>query len=196
MNWCIASRDQVKSVMLFSKEGWTHLDGKRIGITDDTATSVKLLKVLLEKKHGVKAIFERLHSGVNDYSGFDAVLLIGDLALHHNKVGLNGFELVFDLAAEWYNWQRLPFVFAVWATRKSLGEATRQELKEILAISVEKGEENLQTIAGNNGRSIGLTNSETREYLEGFSYRLGEREKEAMNVFRKLLDEVEVEIQN
>ena len=196
MSWCIASRDQVKSVMLFSKEGWNHLDGKRIGITDDTATSVKLLKVLLEKKHGVKSIFERLHSGVNDYSTYDAVLLIGDQALHHNKVGLDGFELVFDLAAEWYNWQRLPFVFAVWATRKSLGEATRQELKEILTVSVEKAEENFLAIAGNYGRSIGLTDLETREYLQGFSYRLGEREREAMNTFRHLLHEVEMEIQN
>ena len=34
----LASRDQVKSVMLFSKEGWRDLEGKRIGIIDDTAT--------------------------------------------------------------------------------------------------------------------------------------------------------------
>ena len=49
--WCIATRDQVKSVMLFSNHGWGDLDGKLIGITDETATSVRLLHVLLEMKH-------------------------------------------------------------------------------------------------------------------------------------------------
>ncbi len=66
LGWCIATRDQVKSVMLFSNDGWAGLDGKRIGITDETATSVQLLRVLLGKKYGVKAEFDRLHAGVNE----------------------------------------------------------------------------------------------------------------------------------
>lgn len=193
MDWCIATRDQVKSVMLFSKEGWADLNGKRIGITDDTATSVKLLKVLLEKKHGVRATFERLHGGVNDYSGYDAVLLIGDQALHHNKLGLTGFELVFDLAREWYDWQRLPFVFAVWAMRKNLEEAKRVELKEILTAALDRGEEGVFAEAVRHGLRIGLSGAETKEYLQGFNYHLGEREKEAMEMFRKLISSIEEE---
>ncbi len=190
MNWCIATRDQVKSVMLFSKEGWAGLNGRKIGITDDTATSVKLLRVLLEKKYGVKAEFVRLHSGVNDYSGYDAVLLIGDEALRRNKSGLDGFELVFDLAREWYDWQKLPFVFAVWAMKKSLPQATKDELKEILSVSLEKVEGDFATIAGQHGERLGLTNVETQEYLEGFNYRLGEREREAMHTFRELVESI------
>jgi aminodeoxyfutalosine synthase len=191
MGWCIATRDQVKSVMLFSKEGWLGLNGKRIGISDDSATSVKLLKVLLEKKYGVKAIYERLHGGVNDHSMYDAVLLIGDEALRRNKHGLDGFELVFDLAREWYDWQKLPFVFAVWAMKKSLSNSTKDELKSILAASLEECEEDFIPIAGFHGRMVGLTDHETQEYLEGFNYRLGEREKEAMNVFRSMVLELE-----
>jgi hypothetical protein len=68
LGWTIATRDQVKSVMLFSNHGWSDLHGRRIGITDETATSVRLLQVLLEKKYGVQATFERLHAGVNDYA--------------------------------------------------------------------------------------------------------------------------------
>jgi len=191
MSWCIATRDQVKSVMLFSKEGWGDLDGKKIGIIDDTATSVKLLKVLLEKKYGVQAELERLHSGVNDYSSFDAVLLIGDEALRRNKFGCDGFELVFDLAKEWYDWQKLPFVFAVWAMRRSLPDATKQELKEVLARSLERSEHDFLSVAGLHGKRIGLTANETQEYLEGFNYRLGEREQQAMEIFRQLISEVE-----
>ncbi|MBI5471637.1 MAG: aminofutalosine synthase MqnE [Ignavibacteriae bacterium] len=191
MGWCIATRDQVKSVMLFSNEGWRDLDGKTIGITDDTATSVILLKVLLEKKYGVRARFERLHAGVNDYTKFDAVLLIGDEALRCNKTGLNGFELVFDLAKEWYDWQKLPFVFAVWAMKKSLDELTKEELKKILSNALAKSEERLASVGELHGRQIGLAAEATREYLEGFNYRLGEREREAMGRFRELIEELE-----
>jgi aminodeoxyfutalosine synthase len=191
MGWCIATRDQVKSVMLFSKEGWADLDGKTIGITDDTATSVRLLQVLLEKKHRVNARFERLHSGVNDHTKYDAVLLIGDEALRHNKIGLDGFELVFDLAREWYDWQKLPFVFAVWAMKRSLPDGTKGELTALLSESLEKSEEDFVSIGGLHGRQIGLTDQETLGYLEGFNYRLGEREKESMVTFRKLVGETE-----
>jgi aminodeoxyfutalosine synthase len=191
MGWCIATRDQVKSVMLFSREGWRGLEGKVIGITDDTATSVKLLRVLLEKKYGVRARFERLHAGVNDTAGFAAVLLIGDEALRRNKYGLEGFELVYDLAKEWYDWMKLPFVFAVWAQKRSLAEPDKHALGEILGNSLDSCEGDFVPAAGAHGRRIGLTDAETQEYLEGFNYRLGEREKEAMKIFRTLLSEIE-----
>jgi predicted solute-binding protein len=192
MNYCIATRDQVKSVMLFSKEGWQGLNGKNIGIIDDTATSVRLLQVLLEKKYGVKATFVRMHASVNDFSQFDAILLIGDEALKSNKTGLIGFDLVFDLAKEWYDWQKLPFVFAVWANKKTLSAEKKEELHQIILQSLQKGENQLETIGVLHGTMITLTPAETSEYLQGFNYHIGEREKEAMNIFKKLIEEVVV----
>ena len=61
-----------------------------------------------------------MNSGVNEYGSFDAVLLIGDEALRCQKHGLAGFELIYDLAAEWYEWKQLPFVFAIWAVQKTI----------------------------------------------------------------------------
>ncbi|MBA4313448.1 MAG: aminofutalosine synthase MqnE [Chlorobiaceae bacterium] len=194
LDWCIATRDQVKSVMLFSKEGWTGLNGKKIGITDDTATSVHLLKVILEKKYNVRTEFVRLHPGVNDYASFDAVLLIGDDALKYNKVGLNGFELVFDLAKEWYDWQKLPFVFAVWACKNSLSDIRKEKLKDMISAALNKSEDEYGEIGNMQGRQIGLNLSETKEYLEGFNYRLGERERETMSMFRKLVNEINIKV--
>jgi aminodeoxyfutalosine synthase len=191
MGWCIATRDQVKSVMLFSKEGWADLDGKTIGITDDTATSVQLLKVLLSRKYHVNARFARMQSGVNDYSDYAAVLLIGDEALRRNKIGLDGFELVFDLALEWYNWQKLPFVFAVWAMRSTLPEERKADLRQSVENSLAYSENHLDEIGQTQGRQLGLDPDEIREYLEGFNYRLGERERESMRVFEELLAETE-----
>jgi CofH subfamily radical SAM domain protein len=191
--YCIATRDQVKSVMLFSNHGWRELAGKTIGIVDDTATSVRLLQVLLEKRYGVKAAFRRMHSGVNNYDGCDAVLMIGDEALRHQKTGLQSFELVYDLAAEWYQWQNLPFVFAVWAVRKSLTEEKREELTMLIQTSLRKGELDLERISVAHAKRIGWSSGEAMEYLEGFNYHLGEREREAIGVFEGLLTSIEGE---
>jgi aminodeoxyfutalosine synthase len=194
MDYGIATRDQVKSVMLFSKEGWLGLNGKKIGIIDDTATSVRLLQVLLEKKYNVETTFVRMHAGINNLSSFDAVLLIGDQALRASKSGIPDFDLVFDLAKEWYEWQKLPFVFAVWAYKKSMSPAQKTELHEIIKTGLEKGESSLESLGAVHGKNINLTPKETTEYLQGFNYHLGEREKEAMNVFKKLIEQVKVSL--
>lgn len=193
--YCIATRDQVKSVMLFSNHGWKDLAGKRIGITDDTATSIRLLQVLLQKKYSVRAEFVRMHSGVNSYDEFDAVLLIGDDALYHRKNGLQNFELVFDLATEWYDWQKLPFVFAVWAIRSSLPIETLEELSALIQQSLKKGELDLEGVSAAHAKRIGLTSEEATEYLEGFNYHLGERERDAIDVFGGYLNSLESPVQ-
>jgi len=194
MDWCIAACDKVKSVLLFSKYSLAELDKKKIGISDDTATSVKLLRVLIEKKYNLQANFVRMQSVINDYSQYDAVLLIGDDALKHYKFRLHGFENVIDLANEWYDWQKLPFVFAVWACKKTLDEKLKQELKQSIESSLSESEKDLGKIGNVFGKRIGLSYDETREYLKGFSYRLGEKEREAMIVFKKLLNEISLKV--
>ena len=191
--FCIATRDHVKSVMLFSNHGWKDLEGRTIGITDDTATSVQLLHVLLRKKYGVHAKLKRMHSGINDLGQFDAVLLIGDEALRANKFGLAGFELSYDLATEWYDWQKLPFVFAVWAARNAVGEDMKHELNEIIHLSLESSENALEIVGEAHAKRIGLTQEEATDYLRCFSYKLGEREQKAIEVFQSLFATVEVE---
>lgn len=189
IDFCLATRDQVKSVLLFSNHGWRDLDGKTIGIMDDTATSVWLLKVLLEKKYGVHAHLQRMSPGVNEYSDFDAVLLIGDEALRLRKKGLAGFELLYDLATEWYEWKKLPFVFAIWAVQKSIPMETRNELCLIIQDSLEYAEEDFARVGQMHARRIHLKLEESAEYLQGFNFRVGEREQTAIAEFQKLFVE-------
>jgi aminodeoxyfutalosine synthase len=191
LDYCIATRDQVKSVLLFSNHGWQDLKGKTIGIIDDTATSVMLLKVLLEKRYGVKALFKRMNSGVNNYAEFDAVLLIGDEALRSRKSGLAGFEIVYDLATEWYEWKKLPFVFALWAVQKSMPAQQKDELRGIIQQSLARAEENYAAVGQSQAKRINLTSDESVEYLEGFNFRVGERERAAIELFHELLHEIE-----
>ncbi len=187
IDYCLATRDQVKSVLLFSNFGWRDLNGKIVGIMDDTATSVWLLKALLEKKYGVRAQFKRMSPGVNEYAGYDAVLLIGDEALRLRKNGLAGFELIYDLATEWYEWKKLPFIFAVWAVRKGMLPEQRKELCSVLQDSLEDAEADYARIGLRHASRIQLNLEESVEYLEGFNYRLGDRERVSIEEFRKLL---------
>jgi len=187
INYCVAVQGEVKSVMLFSRGNWPRLQGKNIGITDDTATSVQLLRVLLEKKYGINADLVRLQGPGCDYAGFDAVLLIGDEALKRYKYGLPGFSVVSDLAEEWCNWQKLPFVFSVWAVKKSLAKSVKRELKKRLEESLAQEAREPSFLTEIHGRRIGLTPEETGDYLAGFTFRLGRRQRKAIEVFRGLV---------
>ena len=88
----------------------------------------------------------------------------------------------------------MPFVFAVWAHKKNLSEEKKQDLREIIRMSLENGEAHLDTIGNRHGSSIGLTKEETTDFLRGFQYHIGDREKEAIHTFKKLIEEVEVSL--
>jgi aminodeoxyfutalosine synthase len=191
MDWTIANHREVKSVLLFSRVPWEGLQDASIAITDDTATSVKLLQVLLEKKRGIRCSLERMHPGVNDWSGHQAVLLIGDEALRRRGTGIQGFPHVFDLAREWQEWQGLPFVFAVWARRRDLAPEAKKELDELLARSLALSSRDFAAVGSAHGRRIGMTPAEVADYLGAFTFVLGEREKEAIEAFRRLVGELE-----
>lgn len=186
----IAVKNKARSVLLFSKFPWRELHGKRIGITDDTATSVQLLRVLLTDKYRISASLTRLLpiEHMNRYSDYDAVLLIGDQALQRAKLGLQPFELIYDLGEEWYEWKELPFVFAVWAVRSDQTKVTPEERTELAATieaSIVQTESRGFTIGIQHGKRIGLLPDEVIEYLKSFNFRFGEKEEAAMQEFRK-----------
>ena len=193
MGWTIANHREVKSVLLFSRVPWAGLEGGSIGITDDTATSIRLLQILLKKKHCVRSSFERLHAGVNDWSRHDALLLIGDEALRRRGTGIKGFPYVYDLAREWQEWQGLPFVFAVWARRRDLPPDAKEELDGLLARSVALSSRDFTAVGAAHGRRIGMSPAEVADYLGGFTFVLGEKEMEAIETFDRLVRELEEE---
>lgn len=188
MNYGVAVSGKAYSVLLYSHFEWEQLSGKRIGITAETSTSVELLRVLLEKKYGVKNVaFERLHltSGQNDYTKFDAVLLIGDEALRRWKVGLATFLNVYDLADEWYQWKQMPFVFAVWAVRTTVPENLRSEIDGAIARSLRETKGRYAEVGRDHARRIGLTREDLAMYLGAFTFELSSSETAAIDEFLK-----------
>ena len=179
----IATRERARSVFLFSARPMAELAGARIAVTGETATSVRLLRMLLAFRHEVER--PRL---VDLDAPADAVLLIGDAALRARH-GRWPHPLCFDLGEEWSRWTGLPCVFAAWAIRRDAGPAARAALAAALDHALDAGLRDLPAIARARAdvRGWGLAEADVLEYLRGFTYRLGPEEDKAMVEFRRLL---------
>lgn len=180
-DFCIATTQRARSVFLFSKRPFDELEGAEIGITDQTSTSVRLLKVLLANIWHARPA--RLSAVDRDRN--DAFLLIGDDALR-SRGGVADFPHQADLGAEWTQWTGLPFVFARWVARRDLRGADRDRLCALLEQSMANNWKQLDRIAAPRAAELGMTIPEVREYLEGFRFVATDAERTAMAKFREL----------
>jgi len=111
--FCTSSTLEIRSVKLFSKFKWENLNGKIVHLTEESDTSVVLLKLLSSQRFKVEPIWKR---DFFSEETCDARLLIGNRALVEGSE--NKWEFEYDLASVWQNWQSLPFVFGLWIIRK------------------------------------------------------------------------------
>lgn len=131
----IGSHGPVGSILLESTVTPARLHGLTVAVPTASATSVVLLRALLELRLGVHPRFEWFDQSAGPdplTRGAAAVLRIGDAAL--NRCAEPG-NTVTDLGAEWSAWTGLPFAFAVWQVRRDLDSAAVQELMLLLARS-------------------------------------------------------------
>jgi chorismate dehydratase len=168
--------------LLFSNRLIKDLDAATVGITEQSSTSVLLLKLLFEEKY---SIFPSKY--LQEKSG-DAWLVIGDDALREKKK--KSYSYMYDLGEEWWLWQNLPFVFARWVVRKNLPSNTKENLYNIVKISLHKNLENLDIIASSMAKKYSvLSEEEILNYLQGFTYSIGNIEDKSMNIFQSLLSQ-------
>ncbi len=180
-DFCIATIEKAHSILLYSKVPFDQLTGKSVGVTGETSTSVRLMKVLMENVYGVRpAEYAPL-----DWPRNDAFLLIGDEALLHRR-GVDSYPHVADLGEVWNEWTGLPFVFARWMVRKDLDAGVKAELAGALGDSLDRGRGDVESIVAPFETSLAMTVSEMRSYLEAFHFRMTEGEREAMERFRQL----------
>jgi predicted solute-binding protein len=208
----VAARERVDSVLLFlrrpedqpaapppaeplllTKADLGLLDGADIGLTQESSTSVRLLRLLLEVRHGIRpASATRLglspDGPLDQAEGKAAILVIGDLALAWRLRPPRGFRLGMDLAAEWHAWTGLPFVFAQWSVRRSLSAPVKRWFSEFLASSLERSRADFVPLVRDLPPELG-----PREwlvtYLRQFTYAFGEEEIRGRERFRALLQE-------
>ena len=180
----VANREEVRSILFLSKKPMSELEGARIGITEDTSTSVRLLRILLEVRDGNKP--KEYVRGLRDEA--DAFLVIGNEALSRNQTPTPRFPYRYDLATEWWNWTGLPFVFALWAVRRSLPNNVKADFADLLERSFIVGMSQIDEIAAEFAGELGQRQL-LASYLRNFHYRLGPEELKGMEEFRRLSKE-------
>ncbi len=191
---CIASRTEVRSVLLFSRVRFEEI--RSVALDPSSRTSVCLARILLAERLGLERYrgirFDAVESRhLLTLEGHDAVVVIGDPALQLSqrlgRGGLGGERNVhrYDLVSEWHDLFKEPFVFAVWAGRRDLLETVgAAELEARLMDSYEYGRAHLDEISRKASEELGLPYQELMDYFHhALHYQFGEGERRALNRF-------------
>jgi chorismate dehydratase len=178
----IAVKRKAGSVLLFSNRPWTQLNGATIGVTDQTATSVRLLKVLMEEREGFSVTL-----GQGFHANDQARLLIGDDALKPAKDLLRDFPHIYDLGEQWHAWHGGPFVFARWMVRRTVPRYLREELADVLDSALTTFDRNREHVALRAAKNLKLPLQQMIGYFNGLIYRLESVENQSESLFRDLV---------
>lgn len=184
-NFGIAASKKILSVNLYVRDSIQTLDGALIGVTNQSASSIALLKVLCKHFWNIVPQFEFL-SHSEETRGYEGILLIGNEALKNST--LSGFHTI-DLAQEWYNATQHPFVFALFAFRPELSLNHHQELLEFehyLDASLQWAEQHLTQLEEIASVQCDLKKNLFLEYYRLFTYRLKEKEMLGLKLFEEL----------
>jgi chorismate dehydratase len=173
----VASLGEVQSVLLAHT---APIDEVREVYCDPASiTSLNLLKALLAER-GLHPEFKKLPSYDPPLPPF--TLLIGDRAL--DVFHAPGKHAIWDLGQAWYEITGLPFVYAVWALRRSLPGMDR--LRRTLREARQFGLDTLETII----RERTEYDYEFRKDYLGWHihYHLGDDEKRGLRKFMELME--------
>jgi chorismate dehydratase len=180
----------VHSVKLFSRKPVEQLSGATVLVTASSRTSVLLLELLCRHKWKVTPRFATVRAEATDLeslAGFphDAVLVIGDAALV--LAARDRYPVEADLGAEWKEWTGLPFVFAVWAARRTADQDVVRAVHARLLESRAWGLDHLDLLADQAWSTTGIARQVCRDYLADLDYRLTYRHLAGLtDFFRRL----------
>jgi len=127
--FCLSSIGYVGSVILRSKLPIESLNGKRVGLTSASRTSITLLKIILKEFYNITP--EYVPTGPNpDMEGLDAALIIGNEAIEPSPVPV---QFSYDLGELWLQKTGYPVVFAIFTVQKKFYETNPEQVKSVIA---------------------------------------------------------------
>ncbi len=181
----ISCAGEVMSVLLVSRRPFDALTGERVLLTSDSAAAAALLRLLFMAR-GVDPVLETGRvPGPGELAGrADAALVIGDAALKE-KWG-DTFPWIWDLGRMWWDLTGLPFVFAVWAVRRSFARRHPERVRaaaELLRRSKAAGLRRLDRIARTAADALELPTETCGAYFRRLGYDLGRREIDGLSRF-------------
>jgi chorismate dehydratase len=186
----IGSDGAVGSILMESAVPIEALDDREIWLPTASASSVVLLRILLEKRFGLKPRYSWYHQAdAGDPVGIHAaaVLRIGDIALRRRAPA---DRYVTDLGALWTEWTGLPFAYAVWQVRSSAPADEIGRLHEILLESRSFFAEHAAELAARHAPRFGLDTERLNRYWTSLRYDLDDRMQEGLLRFYALAAEI------
>lgn len=172
----IAADYDVASVCLFSEVPVQQIE--IIYLDYQSRSSAALLKILMNEFWGIhpQLIETKDESYRTKIKGTAAALVIGDRAFEQRRLS----TYIYDLAAEWRAMTGLPFVFAVWASIKPMGNEWINEFNTANAAGLQQ----LNEIAEAQKFSL----FDLRKYYgHHISYFLDDEKKKGMQRFLEML---------
>ncbi len=181
----ISCHGRVLSVILASHFPIDELNGKKVVFSVESASAASFLKMIFRKKN----IFPDYHTadvsnGRKISSSCDAVLVIGDTALINPWNDM--FEFCIDLGQLWYDMNQMPFVFAVWAVKRSFAEKFPDIVGKIHGLLLESRAEgylNIDRVIDAGQKKLNLERSFVRKYFDLLYCDLDDRKIKAMAMF-------------
>ncbi|NOY64646.1 MAG: menaquinone biosynthesis protein [Nitrospirae bacterium] len=182
----ISSTGPVKSIYLFTKKPLKEIAGEVVLHTYKSETATALLKIICERFYCMGCKYKEsrlpLKEGLDITSGY---LLIGDEAMIEFKN--NQLYHVYDLGEIWYKETGLPFVFALWITRKDLTDETIMHLREDLNGAKSWASEHYEEIAKASRLSDILGENYIVQYWRSLSYELDDKHMKGLELFKRYL---------
>jgi chorismate dehydratase len=188
----ISANGPVGSVFLFSRRPPSELTGKLVLLTGQSATSVALVKIVLEDFLSLRPRYAvgNIMAWQKDREPAEAVLAIGDDALRLKVDNKYPYEI--DLAETWREHTGLPFVFAVFAAREEFVRNKPETLAAVRHILIKcrrRGHGRLRDICRSVAPRIPMNVDACHIYLQKIQHHLGPDHREALERFFTFLME-------
>lgn len=181
----VSAKGKVRSIYLFSKKPLEQLQEARIALTNTSATSVNLLKIILEKFMNLSVTYHACNPVLDEMlKDSDAALLIGDDALVAFRTHKQYH--IYDLAEQWYRFTGNSMTFAVWAVRKAAIEQHASLLREVHASFLESKERslhNLDKVVDYTLTHFGGDAKSWFEYFRGLTYDFGLEQRKGLEYY-------------
>lgn len=181
----IAIKRRADSVLFFSQKPLSELDGADVAICGETQNSVRVLQALLTQKYGLRIGRWRRDVDVDDDQ--TPRLLIQNQAVEERARGRFRYE--FDLGEEWFTWQGVPLVSAIWVHRADLDPEAVACVEGLLAESMRQYRTAATEAVAKHRAAFGWTRSvEDIELLhQNFEYELGAAAEAGIDRQREVL---------
>jgi chorismate dehydratase len=186
----IGSEGVVGSIRLESSGPVAALAGATVCVPTASATSVVLLRILLEEFRGLAPRYRwyrQEEDGDPVAEGAAAVLRIGDVALRRVTPP---DRRVLDLGADWTSHTGLPFVYALWQARREVPEADLVRLHRRLEGWRAWFAEHASGLARVHAPRYGLAPDVLLRYWQSLRYDLDERMQRGLLEFFRLAERV------